>query len=163
MGTAKTRAQLITDIGDGTIGFADNTTGDIAAADARGRLEDMVESMGPGDVQIKNVAYTFGDGDAHETFRHTDGTARIWTLPLDATFNFPIGTSFVVLNEGTAIVTLTAEGTATSYEIGTGSAADVVLQPQEGAVVYKSAVDAYVIMVFRIALDEAEQLFFGSL
>jgi hypothetical protein len=49
-----------------------------------------------------NAAYQFVMGDAGKTKYHDEATARIWTIPANATVPFPIGTVIVIDNTGNA-------------------------------------------------------------
>lgn len=62
-------------------------------------------------VSITNVsaARTFSLADANRVFRHpaTDTTARIWTIPANASVAFPVGTVLMFRNElGAGAITI---------------------------------------------------------
>lgn len=64
-------------------------------------------------VNTHDADVTFALTDAGHLQRHTDATARAWTIPANATVAFPIGTVLPFRNVGTGVVTLTRAGGVT--------------------------------------------------
>jgi hypothetical protein len=68
-------------------------------------------------LETQDANYSFGLPDAGQTIRHTSGSAHAWTIEPDSTTNFPIGTTIVIRNVGSGIVTLT-RGSGVVLRIG---------------------------------------------
>lgn len=76
---------------------------------------------GPLNVQTAKTAnYTFGSSDAPgQLLIMNSGSARTFSIPTDATYNFPVGTQINILTIGSGAVNIAAVTPATTTVVGT--------------------------------------------
>jgi len=100
-------------------------------------------------VQVaKTVDYTAASGDEYQQLvQMNKATAIAFKIPVDATFNFPIGTVITVLNIGVGTCTISAvtPGTTTILSAG-GTAAQPTLGQYKSAACVKSAANAWYVL-----------------
>lgn len=84
-----------------------------------------------------NAAYQFVIGDQWSWIPHTEATtARVWTIPANATVAFPLGTQIGIDNRsGSGAITLTPAGGVTLD--GHGSSGAIVIAPGYKAIIVK--------------------------
>jgi hypothetical protein len=80
----------------------------------------------------QSTAYTFAlsDNGAHVLHPAADTTARIWTIPANATTSFPIGTTILIVNEhlaGTLTIQIDTTNGDTLRREGTGTTSSLTL------------------------------------
>lgn len=90
-----------------------------------------------------NSAYQFVAGDAWSWIPHTEAaTARVWTIPTNATVAFQLGTMIGIDNRsGSGAITLTPAGGVTLD--GHGSSGAIVILPGYKAIIVKMASDTW--------------------
>ena len=96
----------------------------------------------------KTVDYTAASGDEYQQLIPMNkATAVAFKLPVDATYNFPIGTVITVLNIGVGTCTISAvtPGTTTVLSAG-GTAASPTLAQYKSAACIKTAANAWYIV-----------------
>ena len=96
----------------------------------------------------KTVDYTAASGDEYQQLIPMNkATAIAFKIPVDATYNFPIGTVITVLNIGVGTVTISATTSATTTILSAGStaAAPTVVQYKSAACI-KTAANAWYIV-----------------
>jgi hypothetical protein len=76
-----------------------------------------------------------------------NASANIFSIPTDATYNFPIGTTLVVYQKGAGITTIQAvtSGTTTVVSAGAVSAAPVLAR-YKSAVAIKLAANSWIVL-----------------
>jgi len=96
----------------------------------------------------KTADYTAASGDEYQQLvQMNKATAVAFKLPVDATYNFAIGTVITVLNIGAGTLTISAvtPGTTTVLSAGTVAASPTVAQYKSAACV-KTAVNAWYVI-----------------
>ena len=96
----------------------------------------------------KTVDYTAASGDEYQQLIPMNkATAVAFKIPVDATFNFPIGTVITVLSIGAGTVTISAvtPGTTTVLSAGTVAASPTLAQYKSAACI-KTAANAWYIV-----------------
>ena len=96
----------------------------------------------------KTVDYTAASGDEYQQLIPMNkATAVAFKIPVDATFNFPIGTVITVLSIGVGAVTISAvtPGTTTILSAGTVAASPTLAQYKSAACI-KTAANAWYIV-----------------
>ena len=96
----------------------------------------------------KTVDYTAASGDEYQQLvQMNKATAVAFKLPVDATYNFAIGTVITVLNIGVGTVTISAvtPGTTTVLSAG-GTAASPTLAQYKSAACIKTAANAWYVV-----------------
>ena len=96
----------------------------------------------------KTVDYTAASGDEYQQLIPMNkATAVAFKIPVDATYNFPIGTVITVLSIGVGIVTISAvtPGTTTVLSAG-GTAASPTLGQYKSAACIKTASNAWYVV-----------------
>ena len=96
----------------------------------------------------KTVDYTAASGDEYQQLIPMNkATAIAFKIPVDATYNFPIGTVITVLNigAGTCTISATTPGTTTILSAGATAAAPTVSQYKSCAILKTAANAWYVI------------------
>ena len=100
-------------------------------------------------VQVAKTAdYTAASGDEYQQLvQMNKATAVAFKLPVDATYNFPVGTVITVLNIGVGTVTISAvtPGTTTILSAG-GTAASPTLAQYKTAACIKTAANAWYVV-----------------
>ena len=100
-------------------------------------------------VQVAKTAdYTAASGDEYQQLvQMNKATAIAFKIPVDATFNFPVGTVITVLNIGVGTCTISAvtPGTTTILSAG-GTAAQPTLGQYKSAACVKSAANAWYVL-----------------
>ena len=100
-------------------------------------------------VQVAKTAdYTAASGDEYQQLvQMNKATAIAFKLPVDATYNFPVGTVITVLNIGVGTVTISAvtPGTTTILSAG-GTAASPTLAQYKTAACIKTAANAWYVV-----------------
>jgi len=96
----------------------------------------------------KTADYTAASGDEYQQLIPMNkATAIAFKIPVDATFNFPIGTVITVLSIGVGTCTISAvtPGTTTVLSAGTVAASPTLAQYKSAAVI-KSAANAWYVV-----------------
>ena len=100
-------------------------------------------------VQVAKTAdYTAASGDEYQQLvQMNKATAVAFKLPVDATYNFAIGTVITVLSIGVGTVTISAvtPGTTTVLSAG-GTAASPTLSQYKSAACIKTAANAWYVV-----------------
>ena len=100
-------------------------------------------------VQVaKTVDYTAASGDEYQQLvQMNKATAIAFKLPVDATYNFPIGTVITVLNIGVGVCTISAvtPGTTTVLSAGATAASPTLAQYKSAACI-KTAANAWYVV-----------------
>jgi len=100
-------------------------------------------------VQVAKTAdYTAASGDEYQQLvQMNKATAVAFKLPVDATYNFPVGTVITVLNIGVGAVTISAvtPGTTTVLSAG-GTAASPTVAQYKSAACIKTAANAWYVV-----------------
>ena len=96
----------------------------------------------------KTADYTVGSGDEYQQLIPMNkSSAANFTIPTDATYNFPIGTVITVLNQATNAVTIKAVTSGTTTVLSAGSvAAQPTLGQYKSAACIKTAANAWYIV-----------------
>ena len=100
-------------------------------------------------VQVaKTVDYTAASGDEYQQLvQMNKATAIAFKLPVDATYNFPIGTVITVLSIGVGTVTISAVTPGTTTVLSAGAvAASPTLAQYKTAVCIKTAANAWYVV-----------------
>lgn len=90
-----------------------------------------------------NAAHTLIADDCGRSLIHTDGTGRAWTIPLNASVAFPLGTLIFLVNAGTGAVTITRTGGVVLRLAGAGTDANYTLAQYGMATLYKYGTDEW--------------------
>lgn len=98
----------------------DTFTGDVVLASAPASLSITSAGFRGIPINTQDADYTLVIGDAGKMIRHTDTTARAYTIPPNSSVAFPVGTTVAVRNVGTGAVTLT-QGAGVSIRIAGAS------------------------------------------
>ena len=96
----------------------------------------------------KTVDYTAASGDEYQQLvQMNKATAVAFKLPVDATYNFPIGTVITVLSIGAGTVTISAvtPGTTTVLSAGATAASPTLAQYKTAACI-KTAANAWYVV-----------------
>jgi len=96
----------------------------------------------------KTGEYTAASGDEYQQLvQMNKATAVAFKLPVDATYNFPVGTVITVLNIGVGAVTISAvtPGTTTVLSAG-GTAASPTVAQYKSAACIKTAANAWYVV-----------------
>ena len=100
-------------------------------------------------VQVAKTAdYTAASGDEYQQLvQMNKATAVAFKLPVDATYNFPIGTVITVLSIGAGTVTISAvtPGTTTVLSAGATAASPTLAQYKTAACI-KTAANAWYVV-----------------
>jgi hypothetical protein len=101
------------------------STGDVLTAQAYNDLVAFTINTQAG------TTYTVVAADQYQVLvQATNASAKTFSIPTDATYDFPIGTAITFLNSGTADLTINAvtSGTTTIISAGAVSASPTVAQ-----------------------------------
>jgi len=96
----------------------------------------------------KTADYTAASGDEYQQLvQMNKATAIAFKIPVDATYNFPVGTVITVLSIGAGAVTISAvtPGTTTILSAGTVAASPTLAQYKSAACI-KTAANAWYIV-----------------
>ena len=96
----------------------------------------------------KTVDYTAASGDEYQQLIPMNkATAIAFKIPVDATYNFPIGTVITVLSIGVGAVTISAvtPGTTTVLSAGATAASPTLAQYKSAAII-KQAVNVWYVV-----------------
>ena len=96
----------------------------------------------------KTADYTAASGDEYQQLIPMNkATAIAFKIPVDATYNFPIGTVITVLNigVGTCTISATTPGTTTVLSAGATAASPTIAQYKSAALIKQSANTWYVV------------------
>lgn len=117
-------------------------TGDVlTAADMNGLVAFSLNTQ-------TGTSYTLVSTDQYQRLIVTsNASAKTVSIPTDATFNFPIGTTITFLNTGAGLLTINAvtSGTTTVTSAGAVSAAPTVAQYRSAAAI-KTAANAWTVV-----------------
>ena len=96
----------------------------------------------------KTADYTAASGDEYQQLIPMNkATAIAFKIPVDATYNFPVGTVITILNIGVGAVTISATTSATTTILSAGTvAAQPTLAQYKSAVCIKTAANAWYIV-----------------
>jgi hypothetical protein len=78
----------------------------------------LSSKLGPLTVTIQSSAYTFALGDAETVILFNGGSAATFTIPLNSTVNFPVGTQINVIQYGAQQVTFAGVSGVTFVSAG---------------------------------------------
>lgn len=117
-------------------------TGDVlTAADMNGLVAFSLNTQ-------TGTSYTLVSADQYQRLIVTSNAAtKTVSIPTDATFNFPVGTTITFLNTGVGLLTINAvtSGTTTVTSAGAVSAAPTVAQFRSAAAI-KTAANAWTVV-----------------
>jgi hypothetical protein len=94
------------------------------------------------------TTYTVVAADQYQVLvRATSASAKTFSIPTDATYDFPIGTAITFLNSGAGLMTINAvtSGTTTITSAGAVSAAPTVAQHKAASAI-KLAANAWTVV-----------------
>jgi hypothetical protein len=94
------------------------------------------------------TTYTVVDTDQYQVLvQATNAAAKTFSIPTDATYDFPIGTAITFLNSGAGLMTINAvtSGTTTISSAGATAAAPTIAQ-HRSAVAIKTAANAWTVL-----------------
>jgi len=96
----------------------------------------------------KTADYTVGSGDEYQQLIPMNkSSAANFSIPTDATYNFPVGTVITVLNQATNLVTIKAVTSGTTTVLSAGAtAAQPTLAQYKSAACIKTAANAWYIV-----------------
>jgi len=96
----------------------------------------------------KTADYTAASGDEYQQLvQMNKATAVAFKLPVDATYNFPVGTVITVLSIGVGTVTISAVTPGTTTVLSAGAvAASPTLAQYKTAVCIKTAANAWYVV-----------------
>jgi hypothetical protein len=96
----------------------------------------------------KTVDYTAASGDEYQQLIPMNkATAIAFKIPVDATYNFPVGTVITVLNIGVGAVTISATTSATTTILSAGTvAAQPTLAQYKSCAILKTAANAWYVV-----------------
>jgi hypothetical protein len=95
-----------------------------------------------------NTTYTVIDDDQFQVLvQATNASAKTFSIPTDATYDFPIGTAITFINSGAGLMTINAvtSGTTTITSAGAVSASPTVAQ-HKAATAIKLAANAWTVV-----------------
>jgi hypothetical protein len=101
-----------------------------------------------GTYTAKTDNYTFGSGDQFNTFSMNAGTAKQFSIPTDATFNFAVGTEITVFwltGAGQPTIGAVTPGTTTVISTGATSATPKLRVANSGATCLKIAANSWIV------------------
>jgi len=127
---------------DGNIATFDGTTGKLI--EDGGATIAEVRSI-PQNSQSAPYSLVLSDAGKHIYHPSADTTARIWTIPANATVAFPIGTAVTFVNDTSAGVITIAITSDTLVQMGTGSTGSRTLAANGIATAIKVAATRWVI------------------
>jgi hypothetical protein len=139
--TATTRAAFQASL---TTTLNDNTSGQISAADTRAAHVDLSDSVQflnelPLAQNSQSAAYTavLADSERHVFHPAADTTARVFTIPANASVAYPLGTCLTFVNENAAGVVTIAITTDTMRLAGVGTTGSRTLAANGIATAFK--------------------------
>ncbi len=94
------------------------------------------------------ATYTLASTDQYQVLvQTTNASTKTVSIPTDATYNFPVGTTVTLLNTGAGLLTINAvtSGTTTVTSAGAVSAAPTVAQYRSAACI-KTAANAWTVV-----------------
>lgn len=96
----------------------------------------------------KTADYTVGSGDEYQQLIPMNkSSAANFSIPTDATYNFPIGTVITVLNQAANLVTIKAVTSGTTTVLSAGTvAAQPTLEQYKSAACVKTAANTWYIL-----------------
>jgi hypothetical protein len=96
----------------------------------------------------KTADYTVGSGDEYQQLIPMNkSSAANFNIPIDATYNFPIGTVITVLNQAANLVTIKAVTSGTTTVLSAGAvAAQPTLAQYKSAACIKTAANAWYVV-----------------
>lgn len=92
----------------------------------------------------KDAAYSFVRADCGKLYRHTDGSARAWTIQPNASEALPIGSIIGFRNAGSGVVTLTRGAAVTLAIAGSATSKDVAVAQYGFGTIVKEDTDTWV-------------------
>lgn len=97
-------------------------------------------------VNTKNTNYTFVLADANNIVLHSDSSSYTWTIPLNSSVAFDIGTSIQVINRSNANLVIDKAIGVTLYRFGSGSLVDLsfTVEPAMSCFITKNATDEWI-------------------
>ena len=118
------------------------STGDVlTAAAANGLVEFTINTQ-------SGTTYTVASTDAYQVLvRASNAAAKTFSIPTDATYNFPIGTAITFLNSGAGLLTINAVTPATTTISSAGATATAPTVAQHrSCVAIKTAANAWTVV-----------------
>ena len=96
----------------------------------------------------KTANYTAASGDEYQQLIPMNkSSAADFSIPTDATYNFPIGTVITVLNQATNLVTIKAVTSGTTAILSAGAtAAQPTLAQYKSAAIIKTAANTWYVV-----------------
>jgi hypothetical protein len=97
-------------------------------------------------VNIQNANYTFVLADANNIVLHSDSSSYTWTIPLNSSVEFDVGTSIQVINRSNANLGVTRSVGVTLYGFGAGSLIDgqITIEPAMSCFITKTATNEWI-------------------
>jgi hypothetical protein len=96
-------------------------------------------------VNTQDANYTFTVADGGKMVRHTDVTARAYTINPVASTAYPVGHTIIIRNVGSGIVTLTRGGGVSLRKAGSSTDANVAVAQWGMATLVHEATDVWVV------------------
>ena len=96
-------------------------------------------------VNGQDATYTLVLNDAGKNILHTSSSAHTWTVPPNSSVAFPIGTTILVQNIGSGLVTITRGSGVSIIISGSGSSADRSLAQWGFATLYQYAANSWIV------------------
>lgn len=131
-----------------TLGFSAFMLTTIDDADA-GTLRTTIDAprLGNTDIVADTTSRTLALTDVGKTLEMTNGSARIYTIPANATVAFPVGTWINVVRMGTGALNITAANGVTFNGVVSAGAATCAISAQyQGATLRKTATNTWDIL-----------------
>lgn len=118
------------------------STGDVLSAPMFNELVQFTMNTQSG------TTYTVASTDQYQVLvRATNASGKTFSIPTDATFNFPIGTAITFMNSGAGLLTINAVTPATTTISSAGATATAPTVAQHrSAVAIKTAANAWTIV-----------------
>lgn len=114
------------------------------ASAAAARTAFDVPQLGITDIVADTSSRTLALTDVGKTLEMTNGSARIYTIPANATVAFPVGTWLNIVRMGTGSLNITAANGVTFNGIASAGAATCTISAQyQGATLRKTATNTW--------------------
>lgn len=129
----------------GVSAFVQTILNDAAASDVRTTID--APRLGNTDIVADTASRTLALTDVGKTLEMTNASARIYTIPANATVAFPVGTWINVVRMGSGALNITAANGVTFNGIASAGAATCVISAQyQGASLRKTATNTWNIL-----------------
>lgn len=81
-----------------------------------------------GIVETSSASYTLGNSDTGKAIVFSNSSSITVTVPADSTYEFPIGQTIILIQNGTGNITISGEVGVTLNAAATGGSIDIVNQ-----------------------------------